>query len=73
MDEIDADIAPTPSLKAIFDGAKDFGLTDEEAWQTVDETLCEAGGDATLHECLTELAAALAQRVLSTQRRTLSG
>lgn len=73
MDEIDADEAPIPSLKAIFDGAKDFGLTDDEVWQTIDETLCGAGGDATVRECFAELTAALARRILSTHRRTLSG
>jgi len=73
MKEIDPDQAPIPSLKAIFDGAKDFGLTDDQVWQTIDETLCGAGGDATVPECFAELTAALARRVLSTQRRTLSG
>jgi hypothetical protein len=73
MDEIDADEAPIPSLKAIFDGAKDFGLTDDEVWQTIDETLCGAGGDATVHECFAELTAELARCVLSKQRRNLSG
>jgi len=73
MKEIDPDQAPIPSLKAIFCGAKDFGLTDDEVWQTVDETLCGAGGDATVPECFAELTAALARRVLSTQQRILSG
>ena len=34
--------SPTP-LRAVFDGAKDFGLTEDEVWGTVDASMYEAG------------------------------
>jgi hypothetical protein len=57
-----------PSLQAILDGAKCFGLTDDEAWQTVDKCLGEVGGDATVNEFMDELTGALARGVLAKQR-----
>ena len=64
-----SDHPPSPLLQAIFEGAKRFGLTEEEAWWAVDECLHEVGRDATISEYLDELTAALAQRILSKQRR----
>lgn len=58
-----------PSLQAIVDGARDFGLTDDEVWRTVDDSLDEVGGDATVAEYLDELTGALARRMLSKERR----
>ncbi len=72
MEEIDADHFEIPRLKAVFDSARRFGLTDDEIWQTVDECLYDAGGDATVAEYLGELSGALARRILSKQRRTVS-
>jgi hypothetical protein len=57
-----------PSLQAVFDGARSFGLTDEEAWQTVDQCLAEVGSDATVSDLMEALSAALAQGVLAKQR-----
>jgi hypothetical protein len=71
MGEMDTDYAPTAPLQAIFEGAKQFGLTDDEVWQTVDDSLAEAGGDATVAEYLDELSGALAQRILAKERRSL--
>ena len=62
------DDTAVPSLQAIFDGAKCFGLTDDEAWLTVDECLGELGGDATVNEFVDELTGALARGVLAKQR-----
>ena len=59
-----------PPLRAIFEGAKDFGLTEDEAWRAVDESLYEVGRSATISEYLDELTEALAQRILSKQRQT---
>ncbi len=56
-------------LQAILDAAKRFGLTDDEVWQTVDDSL--GGGvdaDATVGECLQELVGALARRIVAKQR-----
>jgi hypothetical protein len=47
-----------PSMRATFDAAKHFGLTDDEAWETVEE----------LFDDREELAAALAARILAKQR-----
>jgi hypothetical protein len=60
-----------PSLRAVFDAAKAFGLTDEEAWRAVDDTVWSVGADGTLGECLDELSAALATGILGKQRRRL--
>ena len=59
-------------LQATFDAAKHFGLTDDEVWETVDECLDEEGRDASLSECLDELSAALAARILLNQRHSAS-
>jgi hypothetical protein len=55
-------------LHAIFEGAKRFGLTEDEAWWAIDESLAEVGRDATISEYIDELTAALAQRILFKQR-----
>jgi pyruvate/2-oxoacid:ferredoxin oxidoreductase beta subunit len=60
-----------PSLRSVFDAAKAFGLTDDEAWRAVDETVWAVGADGTLDEYLDALAAALANGILDKQRRTL--
>jgi hypothetical protein len=60
---------PIPTLEAVFDGAKCFGLTEREVWQAFDESLTEAGPDATVSEYVHELTGELAQRILQKQRR----
>jgi hypothetical protein len=72
MEEMHSDHARIPPLRAIFEGAKRFGLTEDEAWRAVDESLHEVGTEATIAEYLDELTGALAQRILSKQRHTLS-
>jgi hypothetical protein len=66
------DHTPIPRLQAVFDGAKRFGLTDDEAWRALDESLDEVGGDATISEYFEELVGALARRILCKQRRHAS-
>jgi hypothetical protein len=61
---------PIPPLQAVFDGARRFGLTDAEIWQTFDESLAEAGPDATMSDYVHELTGELARRILHKQRRT---
>jgi hypothetical protein len=68
----DSDHTPIPPLQATFEGAKRFGLTEDEAWRAVDESLDEAGRDSTISEYLDHLTGALAQRILSKQRHTPS-
>jgi hypothetical protein len=66
------DDTPVAGLQAIFDGAKSFGLSDEEAWRTVDGVLLAVGTEATLAEYLDRLTGALARRIVSTARHTAS-
>ncbi len=62
------DYAPTPTLHAICDSARHFGLTDQVVWRTLDHSLEAVGPDATVREYLDELTAALAEQVLSNGR-----
>ena len=61
-----------PRLQAVFDGAKRFGLTDEEVWRAFDESLDETGADASMSEYCDELTGELARRILRKQRCTPS-
>jgi hypothetical protein len=58
-----------PPLRAVFDGARRFGLSDEEAWRSFDVALAEVGTDATVDEYLDELTGELARRVLGKHRQ----
>jgi hypothetical protein len=69
---MDPDLASLTPLQAVFEAARDFGLTDEEAWRVVDETMFAAGPDTSLGEYLDELAAALAGRILANERRAVA-
>jgi hypothetical protein len=60
-----------PSLRAVFGAAKEFGLTEDEAWRAVDETVWAVGADGTLGEYVDALSAALASGILDKQRRSL--
>jgi hypothetical protein len=73
FEEIEGDGFAMPHLRPMFDGAKRFGLTDDEIWQTVDDCLLQVGGEATVSEYLGELSGALARHILAKQRRTVSG
>jgi hypothetical protein len=66
---MDTDHTVIPPLQAMLEAARQFGLTHDEVWQTVDASLHGAGNDATIGEYLDELAGALARRILSKQRR----
>ena len=61
-----------PPLHAIFDAARQFGLSDGEVWTALDECADRAGDEATLGEYVDELAGALASRILANQRRILA-
>jgi hypothetical protein len=68
MTEMDPTYPDPPPFRAIFDGARLFGLSDEEAWRAFDVALAEVGTDATVDEYLDELTAELARRVLGKHR-----
>jgi len=72
MAEMDYDYPAAPTLQEIFEGAKGFGLRDEEIWRTVSEAQRWAGPEATVPEYLDELAGALAQRIVIKERRNRS-
>jgi hypothetical protein len=68
MTKMDPTYHALPPLRAIFDGATLFGLTDEEAWSAFDVALAEVGTDASVDEYLDELTGELARRILDKQR-----
>jgi hypothetical protein len=70
MAEMDFDYPAAPTLQEIFEGAKGFGLNEDEIWRTVNESQHWAGPDATVPEYLDELAGALAHRIVIKERRT---
>jgi hypothetical protein len=61
--------APTAPLQAIFDAAKQFGLTDDEVWHAVNECFRDADFESTVGDCLDELVIALARRILAAAGR----
>jgi hypothetical protein len=73
MGEIYEDDGAVPPLRAMFDGARHFGLTDAEVLETVDRCLYEVGADASVGELVDELTGALAQSIVAKQRRVLTG
>jgi hypothetical protein len=72
MGRMDNGYYAIPRLQAVFDGAKRFGLSDEEVWRAFDESLDETGADVSVAEYLDELAGELARRILHKQRRAPS-
>jgi len=58
-----------PSLQAIFDGAKSFGLSDDEVVRIANDSMHTAGAEATVSEYLDELTATLARSILHKERR----
>ncbi|HYO46721.1 MAG TPA: hypothetical protein VEY33_08540 [Gemmatimonadota bacterium] len=59
----------TSSLQPMFEGAKQFGLTDGEVLQSLDHSLREVGDEATVGELVDELAGALARTILGKEQR----
>ena len=72
MNETNGNHVALPTLQAMFGAAIQFGLTDEEVWETADRAMSEFGEDASVPECLDELAGALARSILSKQREILA-
>jgi hypothetical protein len=66
-----SDDTPMAGLQAIFEGAKSFGLSEEEVWWALDDCLLQAGTEATVAEYLDALTGVLARRALSKARRTV--
>jgi hypothetical protein len=72
MEPMDAGPQTRPTLQALFEAAKSFGLTDAEAWELFDCCLDDAGEHATVSEYMDDLAATLARCILAKERRILS-
>jgi hypothetical protein len=72
MAEMNFDYPAAPTLQEIFKGARDFGLSEDEIWRTVNDSQYWAGPEATVPEYLDELAGALAHRIVIKERRSRS-
>jgi hypothetical protein len=59
--------AATP-LRAVFESARQFGLSDADVLQTLDEVLGTVGEDAPVSTYLDELSGALARCILVRER-----
>jgi hypothetical protein len=55
-------------LQEMFKSARRFGLSEQAAWQAVDDTIFAVGQNATMAAYLDELAGALARRILVSER-----
>jgi len=71
MAEMDFDY-PVVTLKKIFESARDFGLSDDEVWSTVNDALYWADDEVSMPEYLDQLTAALARCIISKERRIRS-
>jgi hypothetical protein len=69
MADMDTQHNALPPLQAMFDAARDFGLSNDEIWATLDESLSQSGGHATVVEYIDGCAGALAVRILAKHRR----
>lgn len=57
-----------PVLRATFDAARDFGLSDAELWCIVQEVLTDAQGERDVSGVVDRLTAELAAAIASKQR-----
>ena len=60
--------ATATPVRAVFEAARQFGLTDDDVLNTLDETLWTVSEDATVSEYLDELNGKLARRILIRER-----
>jgi hypothetical protein len=72
MREMNSDDTPMAGLQAIFQGARSFGLSEDDAWRTVDGVLLAVGTEATVSQYLDELTGAMARRIVSTAQHAAS-
>ncbi len=68
MERMHSNSATASPLKAVFESAKHFGLSDDDVLRTLDETLWAVGEDATMSEYLDELNGTLARCILARER-----
>jgi hypothetical protein len=68
MERIHSNFAAATPVQAVFNSARQFGLSDDDVLRTFDETLREVGEDATISEYLDELSGTLAKSILVRER-----
>jgi hypothetical protein len=69
---IDGDHPLVPMLHTTFDAARAFGLSDDELWMIVRETLSGAEGSPDVSEWVDVLNGELAQAILAKSRSSLN-
>jgi hypothetical protein len=67
-----SDDIPMAGFQAILEGARGFGLSEDEAWRALDDVLLTVGTEAMVTDYLDELTGALARRIVSAARHTAS-
>jgi hypothetical protein len=68
MERMDPNPTTTTPLRAVFESARQFGLSDDQILRTFDETVGAVGHDATVSEYIDELSGRLARCILATER-----
>jgi hypothetical protein len=68
MERMDSNSAIATPVRAVFDAARQFGLSEDDVLHTLDETLMTVGQDATVSDYLDELNGTLARRILARER-----
>jgi hypothetical protein len=68
MERIGSNSTTATPLRAVFESARQFGLSDDQILRTVDETLGVVGEDATVSDYVDELAGTLARCILAAER-----
>ena len=63
---------PAPSPYALFEAARSFGLAPGEILEALDAVLRRTDGATALTECLDDVTAALARRILAKERRAVA-
>jgi hypothetical protein len=68
MERMHSGPAAAAPLQAVFQSAKQFGLSDDDVLRTFDEAFWTVGEDAPMSEYLDELSGTLARRILDRER-----
>ncbi len=69
MERMNSNSTTAAPLRAVFESARQFGLSEGQVVRSFDEALCEVGEDATVAEYLDQLCGTLARRILAAERR----
>jgi hypothetical protein len=72
MERMDSNRSTVAPIQAVFESARQFGLSEGDVVETFDQALWIVGEDATMVDFLDELSAALARRILAQERHNRS-